>query len=428
MNSHDRAAATIASPGPTGLGRHALLSFLWLVFNFEWGALLIVMPPQIALIGGEAQKVHNVGIILPLGALVSLLVTPIAGALSDRSKSPLGRRSAYLLGGGLLNLVFLAAMARFGAGSSLVWFTLCWLGLQLGANWWGAPYAGMIPDQVPRGERGAASGWMMAMTSAGVILGSGLAAALLRFGYAPTYAAIGVLLAAGIALTIFGVREWNSPPAHRSVAARPFFPGLAEYRDFWLVLVTRTCMTMGSFTILPFFAFFLRGAFALPSDEAATGLFGALLATTSILAIPAALLGGRWADRNGPLRAVRLGGWITAACAVALALLALHPGMTALILVAFVLAQGSALYQAVDWALAIAVLPGLGDAGRYMGIWHISFVLPQMIAPFLASLILGIGQSGGATHPASSYVPLFLLAALWSACGTLPLRFIRTVR
>jgi len=408
--------------------RHALLSFLWLVFNFEWAALLIVMPPQIALIGGEAHKIHNVGIILPLGALVSMIVTPIAGALSDRSSSRLGRRGSYLIGGGILNVAFLAAMATFGAGSSLVWFTLCWLGVQFSANCWGGPYAGLIPDQVPKTEQGLASGWMMAMTSLGFILGTGLAVALLGFGYPGPYAAIALLIAGGVAVTVLGLREWESPPATRPAADAPFFPSFRDFPDFWLVLVTRTCMTMGTFTVLPFLAFFLRSAFALPSDEAGTKLFGILIASTTILALPAALLGGRWADRHGPLRAVRLGGWITAACAASFVLVALHPSMTTLVLIAIVLSQGNALYQAVDWALAIAVLPALGDAGRYMGIWHTSFVLPQAIAPFLASLLFGVSQNGSGSQPASAYVPLFLLAAFWSVCGTLPLRFIRGVK
>jgi MFS family permease len=423
-------SAVASEPASASLGarRHALLSFLWFVFNFEWGALLIVMPPQIAQIGGEADKVRNVGIILPLGALVAMVVTPIAGALSDRSRSRLGRRGPYLIAGGILNVGFLGAMASFGAGSNLVWFTLCWFGVQFAANWWGGPYAGLIPDQVPEGEHGMASGWMMMMTSLGFILGSGLAAALLGLGYPAPYAAVALLIAIGIAVTVLGVREWRSPPAVLPARRAPFFPPLRAFPDFWLVLVTRACMTMGSFSIVPFLGFFLRSAFALPSDEAGARLFAALIAPTTLLALPTALLGGRWADRNGPLRAVRLGGWITAACAASLALIALHPSMAALVVIALVLSQGSALYQAVDWALAIAVLPALGDAGRYMGIWHISFVLPQVVAPYLASVLFGLSQSGAAFHPSVAFAPLFLLAAFWSVCGTLPLRLIRTVR
>jgi hypothetical protein len=113
---------------------------------------------------------------------------------------------------------------------------------------------------------------------------------------------------------------------------------------------------------------------------------------------------------------------------MALAFVALRPGMASLLVVALVLAQGSALYQAVDWALAIEVLPSLGDAGRYMGIWHTSFVLPQTIAPFLASLLVGFDPSGAGSQATSAYAVLFLLAAFWSICGTLPLRFIRSAR
>jgi hypothetical protein len=53
--------------------------------------------------------------------------------------------------------------------------------------------------------------------------------------------------------------------------------------------------------------------------------------------------------------------------------------------VAIVYGAANCAYQAVDWALAIHVLPDAQQAGKDMGIWHASFVLPQAVAPGLTA-------------------------------------------
>src|SRR5438132_8209695 len=101
------------------------ISCLWLAYNAQWVALLpIVLPDQIAAIVGPARKELYNGLIPAIGATMSLLITPVAGALSDRSRSPFGRRRPFLLAGGIINVLCLLALAGFGRGSSLWLFAL----------------------------------------------------------------------------------------------------------------------------------------------------------------------------------------------------------------------------------------------------------------------------------------------------------------
>ena len=84
------------------------LSCFWFAYNFQWGALLaIVLPSQITAIVGDQHKELFNGLIPPLGAALSLVVTPLAGAISDRSASRFGRRRPFMLVGTLVNLAFL---------------------------------------------------------------------------------------------------------------------------------------------------------------------------------------------------------------------------------------------------------------------------------------------------------------------------------
>src|SRR5919202_576102 len=100
------------------------VSCFWLAYNVHWGALIaIVIPNQIATIVGDANKEFYNGLIPPLGAIVSLVITPVAGALSDRSRSRFGRRRPYMVVGTLVNILFLVLIAGFGNGSN-IWLFL----------------------------------------------------------------------------------------------------------------------------------------------------------------------------------------------------------------------------------------------------------------------------------------------------------------
>ena len=175
-----------------------VLSSFWLAYNFEWAALLpIVLPSQITALAGEERKELFTGLVLSIGALLSLVATPVAGAISDRSMSRFGRRRPFLAMGTAINVLFLILMAGFGPGGSIPLFLLCYLGVQLGANWAGGPYAGLIPDRVPPEQRGAASGWLALMTALGTLLGVIAAGALIRGGhYRPIYLTVAAMLAA----------------------------------------------------------------------------------------------------------------------------------------------------------------------------------------------------------------------------------------
>src|SRR2546426_11943211 len=112
------------------------LSAYWFAYNFQWAALLaIVLPNQVAAIVGEGRKELATGMVTGFGALFSLVLTPVAGAISDGSRSRWGRRHPFLLVGTLANVACLLGMAVMGAGTPLMLLVLAYLGVQLGSNW-----------------------------------------------------------------------------------------------------------------------------------------------------------------------------------------------------------------------------------------------------------------------------------------------------
>lgn len=405
-----------------------LVSCFWMAYNIHWGALVaIVLPSQIAAIVGDSQKEFYNGVIPPIGAVVSLLITPLAGALSDRSRSRYGRRRPFMLGGTLVNLLFLVLIAGFSNGSNIWLFLLCYMGIQLGNNWSGGPYAGLIPDVVPEEKRGSASGWMGLMTAVGTLIGALSAGQLISAGnYWPIYILIMVSLVVMLSLTLWGVREQpmaeDPGPFEIGAFLRSFLLDPQRYRNFYWVLLTRGLVTMGIYSVFTFFQFFLKDIIKVERpEEQASFLIGIIIAT----GIPTSLIAGALSDRYGRKPLIYLSGGIMALASIIFIAVSQNPSLPFTFVVGALFGVGYGAYQAVDWALALDVLPAGEDAAKDMGIWHVSLVLPQILAPAITGLTLNALKGSSLML---GYTVVFVLTAVWFVLGTIFVRQVRGVR
>ena len=123
--------------------------------SFMWNSLHpLVMPFLIARLEPDFKNTF-LGLITAAGLVVATVVQPLAGGLSDRSRSRWGRRRPYILGGTMFDLVFLAMIAVSGS-SWLLLISYCLL--QTSSNVAHGPYQGLIPDLIPANKKGIASG------------------------------------------------------------------------------------------------------------------------------------------------------------------------------------------------------------------------------------------------------------------------------
>ena len=392
------------------------LSLLWFAFYAQWLTVVpILVPDQVAtILGADAsQKEGLSGSVVAAGAAVALFVAPLAGALSDRRRSSYGRRRRFLIVGIAGTCLALLAMVPFGPGSSLLLYTVAFLNLQFWWNWAAGPYAGLIPDVVPEAGRAAASAWMNVMSVFGSISGN----LLIALFYAPGRPAIVVAMLVAInlvclALTLRFVRERPAtdvvPRFALGAFLRSFYLDPRAHGNFYWVLITRLAGNMGVWSIFTFLLFYLRDVIGIAKAET---VLPVLLGTGAVVAVPASMIGARLADRYGLVRIVSATSWIMAAAATGYVLVAFAPNLVLVAPIVVVFAASYGAYQAVDWALALAVLPSGETAGRDMGIWHIAMVLPQIVGPALTGWIIS-----GAKHAVSdafAYTVAFGIAALW---------------
>lgn len=396
--------------------QHAIISLLWFVLSAQWMTVVpIIVPDQVAIIvGGDCSaKEWFTGAILAAGAVVALIVAPISGALSDRSQHSRGRRRLFLIGGTLGSSFGLFLLLPFGPGASLWLYAAAFIFLQLWWNWVAGAYAGLIPDVMADHEQGRASAWLNIMTVAGAVAGNVVVVATYQTGHPSDTIAIFVALNIAVLVVMLRyVREPQpSPPRSAFVLGeflRMFYVDPRVHSNFYWVLVTRLLANMGVWSVLTFLLFFFRDVIGVAEP---TQVLPALLGIGAVLAVPASIIGVRLAACHGLVRVAQITGWFMAVCAFCFVLIALHPSFTLIVPAVLIYAAAFGAYQAVDWALALKVLPSAEAAGKDMGIWHISLVLPQVLGPAVTGwMISAVTASFGAPI---AYATAFGIGAVW---------------
>src|SRR3954447_940172 len=191
-----------------------------------WGALPgILLPQQITVLFGEQDKVANLTIVATIGAFAAMVAQPIAGQISDRTRSRFGRRAPWIMVGSLAAGLPLTGLAF---ANSLIGVIIAWTLVQVCYNIAQGPLTAVMPDRVPLKRRGtfaALSGiGLMVGALGGTIIGS-LFFNSIAVGY--VFFAVFSL----VVLTLFVVL--NPDYSSRALEREPFT--LAEFlKTFWV--------------------------------------------------------------------------------------------------------------------------------------------------------------------------------------------------
>ena len=417
-----------------------VLSIFWFSLNAQSAALFpIVIPLQILLFlppgqVGNAQQALLLGWISAVGAVVSLIMPPVFGMMSDNTRGSWGRRRPYIAIGTLL--LILSALLLAVAGSIAI-FVLALIINQVGSNAANASYQALLPDLVPREQRGEASGYMGLMTILGNIGSLGLAAWLLgqvsltstganviRHGAALFYVLTGIALLVGMLITVIGIHEIplgpiTSEPAPKKESAllrfRRWFVSnwIAPWREynFRLIFLTRFAVMMGLTLFMTFIEYYFANVAHETNFVQATA-FVALLALVG--AICSAFLLGIFSDRvrRAPLVCISTLLMATASFAFVIA-----PGSFPLWILGILFGIGYGAYTSVDWALAIDAMPQLSTVGKDFALWGSSTNLSSILAPAIGSLIIYFISFYAAT--ALGYRLVFAVATLFLIYGAI---------
>jgi MFS family permease len=389
---------------------------LWMAFLTP-GQVLI--PEQLDRLD-PAHKIGDLAWITAAGAACALLVSPIAGALSDRTGIRLGRRHPWTMAGALLGA---ATLLLTGAAPTVALILIGWCLVQVALNAMLASLTAMVPDQVPVEQRGVVSALLGMTQPVGLVVGTALVASIAT-GMIAGYGAIAALLAIAAAGLVLLTPDLTLAAVRPRLDVRTILGGFwidpRRRPDFGWAWLTRFLVMLGQGVVIGYLLYFLEDGVhysrLFPGHQAAEGVAvlsaiyaGALLLTT--------LVSGAISDRLGRRKVFV----IVATLVIAAGMLVITISTTwpAALVCAVVMGAGFGVYMSVDVAMVTQVLPAAADRARDLGLINCANTLPQLVAPAIAAPL--ISSFGG-------YHALFLVATVVTLAGAVLVQPIRGVR
>ncbi len=383
----------------------------------------VLLPEQIQHVDPKG-KILALGLVSAFGAVASLLATPIAGALSDRTTHAWrigrlnGRRHRWTLIMALLAAICLALTA---AQTTVLGIGILWVLFSAFQNGEYASLSAAVPDHVPVNQRATVAGWVGMPQALGLVAGHRTDRLRLHeqgrrlhrplSGAGDPHGRCSRCRSSSRPPTIRCDPEHRAPMSVRTLLAA-YWVDPKRHPDFAWAWITRflASLAIGMGTL--YLLYFLRDKvhYAHPAQ----GLFILILIYT-VLVVITAIVGGVISDRIGKRKMiVTVSGILMGLAAL---LLTFVETWTASEIAAVLFGAGFGAYLAVDQALITQVLPAANDRAKDLGIINIAIVGPAAVAGAISAALVSIG----------GYPSLFAATAIVAALGSILVWRIKSV-
>ena len=370
-----RSAASNTSPYIGANGFHPIDYIKITILGFGLSALwssfhIVILQVRLLDFVAEALKNTYLGYLTFAGAIIAMATQPIAGAISDRSGFAWGRRRPFILLGIILALLFLPGI---GFGGSYMAILIFYCLIQVSTNTAQGPFQGFIPDLVPEGKRGIASGVRSLLNIVG---GAALIGVIGRFmghyfaGEGGSWlwlslGALAIVLLVTMLVTVLTVKE--RPGAGGSqfpllpTLYKSFKVNVRAHPDFILFLVACLFIFMPWAALQTFALYFLKDVVGIANPAAVTADLMIVVAGCMLAAVYPA---GRLSDRVGRKLVI-----VPACLLSALGVVALFFSQSYMNIMfcGALLGISSGAWMSSQWALAIDLV-GKGEEAKYLGL------------------------------------------------------------
>ena len=357
------------------------------LFGSQAGIVAVLLPTQVAAIDPD-NKVANLAVVSAVAFGLTLFAQPLIGALSDRTRSPLGRRVPWALFGAVISA---SALAVLGNATSILIVGAVWAVALFALNAVDISISTAVPDRIPARNWPAALAVIGVGTVAGSAIGTVVSTAM-RTGFSAIYTLAGIALVGVTIIYAIVYREPSSrdrtivPFTTRGLVARLYIDP-RDHPAFVWAFTARFLFILGYSLVYTFQLYLLTDLLNLGDDEAARTL-GAMTVVATGGVLVGIVGGGWWANRTGKRRSL-----LVFACAlliVALLVPILSPTPAAMMIFSLVKGVAFGIYLPVGSAVANSVLPDRdSSAGKDLGVFNIATNAAQAAAPALAGVIVG---------------------------------------
>lgn len=411
----------LADPRPPSLKSLGLrnlfvtLPLAILSFSIFWGGVQgVLLPIQVQNIDRDGQN-GALALIIGMGAIASMIAAPIAGALTDRTRTRLGGRAPWMIFGALSTFALALALAF---ATSITMMAVIVVAIQFTTSLILTPVSAYIPDRVPAVKRGMFSAAFGLAQLVGNVVGQSVGAAFsttLIIGYV----VIGGILAALVLLfALTNVRSNTGepkPPLSLVSVLKTFWVNPVKYPNFAWTFFGRFLLFTGYFPLWTFMLYLLQDFIGLGED--AVGAIPTMGTANLVGSVLGTLAAGYAVQKLKRTKPVIFAASVIIVVALAVPLFA--PSLTSMLVYSALAGFGMGAFISVDFVLITLVLPDAENTGKDLGIINVTTTLPQTIGVTIGSL--AVGAFG-------SYAALLPFGIIATALGALLLFFIRGVK
>ena len=364
------------------------------------------------------------GVIMASDNVLALFLLPLFGSLSDKTRTPLGRRTPYIIIGTAIAVAFMLILPISERNTNLSLFLIALGIVLLAMGSYRSPAVALMPDLTPKPLRSKANAVINLMGALGgvytLIMVKFLISKEDRPDYLPVFASVAILMVLAVTLLVLTVRERR---LSAEIAAMETGEGDAAQQvvgDHTRRKLPPDVFRSLVFLLISVFAWFMAynavttafSSYAVEVWGLQGGDFADCLMVATVAAVISYIPVGMIASRIGRKRTILAGIVLMAAAYVGgIFFKTYHP-----------LANVMFAMVGIGWAFInvnsypmVVEMSSHGDVGRYTGLYYTFSMSAQILTPILSGFFLEY----------LSYATLFPYAAVFMVIAFFTMLMVR---
>ena len=376
--------------------RTVLIGLAFLTISAFWQMYDNVIPLILKNTFGLGETVT--GAIMAADNVLALFLLPIFGSLSDKVKTPIGRRMPFILGGTALAFVFIMLLPFADNTENLILFVVGLFVLLIAMGTYRSPAVALMPDLTPKPLRSKANAIINLMGAVGgvftlimikILVGKGD-----RPNYYPLFTAVGVLMVVGVILLFFTIKEnkLRKEVGVDSEAANEGENTVSNEANVSGPLPKDVKKSLIFILMSVAFWFIAYNAVTTAFSRYAThvwGLEGGGYADCLMIATVAAIISyipiGSISSKIGRKKTIQIGIVLLGSCFL---VAALYPTYHATMVIFFAIIGFAWAAIGVNSYPMVVEMSKAGDVGKYTGLYYTFSMAAQVITPILSGALL----------------------------------------
>ena len=371
--------------------RTVLIGMAFLTISAFWQMYDNVIPLILKNTFGLGETVT--GAIMAADNVLALFLLPIFGALSDKVRTPIGRRMPFIITGTALAFIFLMILPSADNTMNLSLFVVGLFILLISMGTYRSPAVALMPDLTPKPLRSKANAIINLMGAVGGVFTLVMIKILVGKGdrpdYYPLFLAVGILMIVGVTLLFITIKEnklrqeieideVEETAEEASVVSGPLPKDVKKSLIFILMSVAFWFIAYNAVTT----------AFSRYATEV-WGLEGGGYADCLMIATVAAIISyipiGMISSKIGRKKTILIGIVLLGSCFL---VAGLYPTYHVTMVIFFGIIGFAWAAIGVNSYPMVVEMSKSGDVGKYTGYYYTFSMAAQVITPILSGALL----------------------------------------